>query len=168
MSGNQRRLRLLEVLETKTSAIPARIFADLCNVSRQVIVGDIALLRAEGHPIVATNKGYIIKKTIEGMQKKYIAVNHRKDETRLELETFIKHNIIVESVTVEHSAYGEITGQLNIENQDDIENFLDLNPELLSTLTDGIHIHTILCPSNEAYAELKKDLKKQLILYEND
>ena len=102
------------------------------------------------------------------MNKKYIAVNHNKAETRLELETFIKHNVLVESVTVEHPAYGEITGQLNIKSQEDVDDFLALNPELLSTLTDGVHIHTILCHSDLDYINLKKDLNKLNILYEND
>lgn len=168
MSGTQRREKILNVLATNTKATPARAFADTYNVSRQVVVGDIALLRAEGHPIIATNKGYLIKQTIEGMIKKYIAVNHNKEETRLELETFIKHHVVVESVTVEHPLYGEITGQLNIQNQEDIEDFLKLKPELLSTLTQGVHIHTILCPSDNAYDDLKQALKNLNLLYEND
>lgn len=168
MSGNQRREKILNLLATSTKATPARSIADKYNVSRQVIVGDIALLRAEGHPIIATNKGYLIKEVIEGMIKKYIAVNHSKEETRIELETFIKHQSIVESVTVEHPVYGEITGQLNIQNQDDIEDFLTLKPELLSTLTQGVHIHTILCPSDNDYIKLKQALKDLNILYEND
>lgn len=168
MSGDQRRTEILDQLSLSINATPAREFADRFNVSRQIIVGDIALLRAEGHPIIATNKGYIIKSQADNMIRKYIAVNHSKEETRLELETFIKHKVIVESVTVEHPAYGEITGQLNIKNQEDIEDFLALKPELLSTLTDGVHIHTILCPSDEAYKNLKEDLNKLNILYEND
>ena len=168
MSGDQRRTEILNQLSLNTKAIPAREFADRFNVSRQIIVGDIALLRAEGHPIIATNKGYIIKSDADNMIRKYIAVNHSKEETRLELESFIKHEVIVESVTVEHPAYGEITGQLNIKTQEDIEDFLALKPELLSTLTDGVHIHTILCQSDEAYEDLKEDLNKLNILYEND
>lgn len=168
MDGNQRRNKILTLLSTSTKAMPAREFAENYDVSRQVIVGDIALLRAEGHPIIATNKGYMIKEKIEGMIKKYIAVNHTKEETRQELEAFIKHGVIVESVTVEHPAYGEITGQLNIKTQEDIENFLDIKPELLSTLTQGVHIHTILCNSDETYNILKEDLQKQSLLYEND
>lgn len=168
MSGELRRAKILNSLSISTHAIPAREFADNYEVSRQIIVGDIALLRAEGHPIIATNKGYMIKEKIDGMIKKYIAVNHTKGETRLELETFIKHKVIVESVTVEHPAYGEITGQLNIKTQEDVEDFLSLKPELLSTLTHGVHIHTILCLTDSDYNNLKAELNKLDILYEND
>lgn len=168
MSGNARRREILTELFNSVVAIPARIFADMFDVSRQVIVGDIALLRAEGHPIIATNKGYMIKEKTEGLLRKHIAMNHRKEETRQELETFVKHGVVVESVTVEHPAYGEITGQLNIKTEEDIEEFLKLEPELLSTLTQGVHIHTIFCVDDAAYIEVKEDLKNQGLLYQND
>ena len=168
MNGNVRRGEILRQLSNSEGPIPARIFADEFDVSRQIIVGDIALLRAEGHPIIATNKGYLIKEKAKGFLKKYIAMNHRKEETRQELETFVKHDIIVESVTVEHPAYGEITGQLNIKTKEDIEDFLKLEPELLSALTHGVHIHTILCPDDTAYTKVKEDLKNQGLLYQNE
>ena len=168
MSGNVRRAKILKKLSNSVEPIPARIFADEFDVSRQVIVGDVALLRAEGHLIIATNKGYMIKEEAEGLLKKYIAMDHRKEETRQELETFVKHGIVVESVTVEHPAYGEITGQLNIKTNEDIDEFLKLEPELLSALTQGVHIHTILCVNNAAYAEVKEDLNNQGLLYQNN
>lgn len=168
MNGNERRNRILKKLSLSKKAVPARELAEIYDVSRQVIVGDVALLRAEGQPIIATNKGYLMKLAIKGMLQKTIAVQHNADETRLELETFIKHKVIVESVTVEHPVYGEITGQLNIQDQNDIEDFLSLEPELLSTLTQGVHIHTLLCPSDINYEELEKELKELNLLYENN
>lgn len=168
MSGNARRVEILKVLSNSNGPIPARLFADEFSVSRQVIVGDIALLRAEGHPIIATNKGYMVKEETEGLLKKYIAMNHRKEETRQELETFVKYGVVVESVTVEHPAYGEITGQLNIKTKEDIEDFLKLEPELLSALTQGVHIHTILCEDDATYSAVKEDLKNQGLVYQNN
>lgn len=168
MTGDLRRSRILKKLSNSGQAIPARIFAESYDVSRQVIVGDIALLRAEGHPIVATNKGYLIKEETEGLLKKYLAMNHTKEETRLELETFVKYGVIVESVTVEHPVYGEITGQLNIETKEDIEAFLDREPELLSVLTQGVHIHTVLCADKESYQAVKEALSQKGLLYQNN
>lgn len=168
MSGDTRRGEILRELANSDRAIPARKFADSFTVSRQVIVGDIALLRAEGHPVIATNKGYIIKEEIEGMLKKYMAMNHTKEETKLELETFVEHGVIVESVTVEHPAYGEITGQLNIKTTKDIEEFLNLEPELLSALTEGVHIHTILYSDEATYTAVKEDLNNLGLLYKDD
>lgn len=167
MTGNERRSILLKKLANSTQAIPARVFAETFNVSRQIIVGDVAILRAEGHPIVATNKGYLIKTDGSDHIKKYIAVTHPQEKTRAELEIFIKHHIIVESVTVEHPVYGEITGYLNIRTQADIDEFLKQAPELLSTLTQGIHLHTILCPNLASYEAAKSELALAGLLYQD-
>lgn len=167
MTGNERRSILLKKLANSTTAIPARVFADTFNVSRQIIVGDVAILRAEGHPIVATNKGYIIRADASDSIKKYIAVIHTQEQTRKELEIFVKHQIIVESVTVEHPVYGEITGYLNIRTQEDIDEFLKQGPELLSTLTQGIHLHTILCPDLASYKAAKNELALASLLYQD-
>lgn len=165
MNGDLRRKEILRELSNADQAIPARKFAEFFDLSRQVIVGDIALLRAEGHSILATNKGYLIKEELMDGIRKYLAMEHELSETRLELEIFIKHEVIVESVTVEHPVYGEITGQLNIETKEDIDDFLNQKAELLSALTDGIHIHTIICANEEAYEKVKKELAEHDLLY---
>lgn len=167
MNGEERRKLILQTLLNSETAIPARKFAEEYDVSRQIIVGDIALLRAEGNDIIATNKGYIIKSLDTSYIKKEIAMCHSKEDTRKELETFVKHGIIVESVTVEHPVYGEITGQLNIKTPEDIDDFLSLMPELLSTLTEGVHIHTIYFKHKEQYEKLLIDLKTLNFLYSN-
>lgn len=168
MSGDLRRKTILRELSNAEKPIAARKFADKLNVSRQIIVGDIALLRAEGHPVLATNKGYLIKEESHSGIRKYLAMHHGIEETCLELEIFIKHHVVVESVTVEHPVYGEITGQLNIKSKEDIDDFLSQKAELLSVLTEGIHIHTVLCSSEENYIEVKKELAKNNLLYESN
>lgn len=167
MKGDNRRQMILRKLGNATEAIPARVFADEFAVSRQIIVGDVALLRAEGHPIMATNQGYLIKKELPNKIKKYLVMDHPQDQTRKELEIFVKHHIIVESVIVEHSVYGEIAGSLNIKNQKDIDAFLKQEPELLSTLTQGIHTHKIFCPDLKSYEKVKAELAQEGLLYQS-
>ena len=57
--GNERRKWLIEQLQRASEPIPGRTLGDLANVSRQVIVGDVTLLKAQGHPIIATSRGYV-------------------------------------------------------------------------------------------------------------
>lgn len=168
MTGDLRRQSILRELSNAEKPIAARKFAESFKLSRQIIVGDIALLRAEGHPILATNKGYLIKEESNSGVRKYLAMHHGIDETRLELEIFVKHGVIVESVTVEHPVYGEITGQLNIKTREDIDDFLSQKAELLSALTEGIHIHTVLCKNEENYIEVKKELAENNLLYQSN
>lgn len=59
MTGNERRAMLLSVLQEANSPIKGNDLADKFQVSRQIIVQDIALLRAANHPILSTTSGYL-------------------------------------------------------------------------------------------------------------
>ena len=61
----------------------------------------------------------------------------------------------VENVIVEHPVYGQLTGPLDLSSRYDISEFLRRVEENaarpLSLLTDGIHLHTLRCPGEEAF-----------------
>ena len=57
MTAAQRRSAIYAQLTQASAPVSATTFAQRFSVSRQVIVGDIALLRAEGHSITATPRG---------------------------------------------------------------------------------------------------------------
>ncbi|CAM5389150.1 hypothetical protein LSPH24S_01338 [Lysinibacillus sphaericus] len=59
MLGEERRLQLLELLKKSNTPITGTDFAKFANVSRQVIVNDMTLLKARNEPIIATSQGYI-------------------------------------------------------------------------------------------------------------
>ena len=61
MTGNERRNQILHLLREQGSPLSGTALAKTFGVSRQVIVQDIALIRAENHAIVSTNKGYICR-----------------------------------------------------------------------------------------------------------
>ena len=60
MTAAQRRSAIYQQLTHADAPISATALAQQFSVTRQVVVGDIALLRAEGHSITATSRGYII------------------------------------------------------------------------------------------------------------
>ena len=62
MKANQRRQLILETLNQSSQPISASQLAKQLEVSRQVIVGDVALLRASNHDILSTPKGYCLAK----------------------------------------------------------------------------------------------------------
>ncbi|QIK68904.1 transcription repressor NadR [Erysipelothrix sp. HDW6C] len=167
MNGDQRRLEILQSLQLAESAISANQFARQFGVSRQVIVGDVALLRAQGHNINATGKGYIINHSNSLKLERIIAVNHPPEQTRNELELLVSLGVIIRDVTVEHPVYGEITGQLNIASVQDIDDFLNNDVTLLSSLTDGIHLHTILCDNDAHYNKVIEALDHANLRYSN-
>lgn len=164
MGKNTRHTIILEQLSKANEPISATSLASHCNVSRQLIVGDIALLRASGHQIVATHKGYILNPT-HLKHTKQLVFKHTPSETELELTILVEHHCKILDVQIQHSTYGSITGELNIETLDDIKHFIQQGSPLISTLSDGIHIHTIEYDDPNHLQKAIIELKKHNLLY---
>lgn len=62
MDNTRRRAYIKEKLEQAEHRLRGADLANECGVSRQVIVGDMALLRAEGMDIISTPRGYYLNK----------------------------------------------------------------------------------------------------------
>jgi len=157
MDAILRRKKIFEIIDKDNTPVSASALAKELSVSRQVIVGDVAILRAQGHEIIATARGYMIPGFREPNQ--YVgkmACCHNAENTKDELYTIVDLGATVVNVIVEHELYGEITGQLNIKTRDDVDAFVDrvksAEVKLLSVLTLGVHLHTIAC-RNKAHFE---------------
>ena len=61
MTGEQRRTEIRRMLLDAQQPMTGTALAKGLHVSRQVIVQDIALMRAEQTPILSTNKGYLLR-----------------------------------------------------------------------------------------------------------
>lgn len=168
MDGATRRIRILKELSQAEKTLSATKLANKFAVSRQIIVGDIALLRASGEEIIATSRGYRLQvpKT-DGLEVK-IAVCHGSNQVKEELTTILENGGEIVDVIVEHELYGEITGRLCIKTADDLEDFMEKyqqsNSSLLSNLTGGIHLHTIRCQDQQALDAIQQTLKEKGIL----
>jgi transcriptional regulator of NAD metabolism len=112
MNGEERRISILNKLKGASAPISASSLASEYYVTRQIIVADIALLRAAGHSISAKNRGYILDTNTNGLIKR-IAVNHGKDEVTEELYAVVDNGGKVLDVIVEHLVYGKISVELN-------------------------------------------------------
>ena len=171
IEGETRRKQIMQTLANTEKPVSASKFAKTFGVSRQIIVGDIALLRAAGKSIVATVRGYILEteETNTGHISK-IAVQHGKDQTEEELRLIVENGGEIIDVIVEHPLYGELTGTLHIKTPQDIDSFMrryqKSNASLLSELTGGIHLHTIRYPEKYMLKTIKQKLAEAGILYE--
>ena len=65
MNTEERRKNVVKAISSSDSPISAATLAQKFNVSQQIIVGDVALLRAEGTDIVADHGGTVIDVTVE-------------------------------------------------------------------------------------------------------
>lgn len=92
--------------------VSATKFAKELSVSRQIIVGDVALLRASGEKILATPRGYILERT-NGQAEYTVACVHDFENMEKELTIMVDNGCTVVNVTVEHPLYGQLTGPLH-------------------------------------------------------
>lgn len=170
MDAVTRRERIKELLAGRKQPRSAAALAKELGVSRQVIVGDVALLRAQGCAIVATARGYLLEPPVS--QARYIgtiACRHSLEDTEIELLAVVERGGEVLDVTVEHELYGEITGRLGIATREDVEAFMasvrGQRARLLSELTGGVHNHTIACKDAAAFRDIVAQLDRMAILY---
>lgn len=162
MEAASRRQAILDRLRTADRPVSASALAAGLNVSRQIIVGDIALLRAGGAEISATPRGYVLPRATDGITRT-IACRHTLAQTGQELDILVDNGCTVLDVIVEHPVYGQLTDQLQISSRYDVEQFLarirDSDAAPLSMLTGGLHLHTLCCPNEDAYTRACAALK---------
>ncbi len=165
MNSKERRKYIEDLLKKSGKPQKGHILAEELGVTRQVIVKDIAILRAEGKKIIATPEGYLIPKEEKIMIKKVIAVSHGTSGIDEELKIIVKFGGIVEDVIVEHPLYGEISGMIMVKTLYDIENFMkkihEYKAEPLLILTGGVHLHTIAAENEEILKNIINELKSK-------
>ena len=165
MAGERRRESLYKLLCESSEPISGTSLAKKFNVSRQVIVQDIALLRAKYDTIESTYKGYVIRQT---SFSRVFYVCHNQASTVDELNAIVDLGGCIENVAVEHLAYGSIEVKLQLKTRRDVVAFLKNMQEndckLLTDLTQGHHSHLISASSVEILDEIEKELKNMNIL----
>ena len=167
MTGEERRSSILRKLKEADRPLSGTALAKAFHVSRQIIVQDIALMRAENYGIVSTNKGYLLRpETPETTQpKRVFFVRHKDARVLEEFMTVIDLGGRILDVAVEHELYGQIRVDLLIESAQDAENFLERlkacrdNP--LKVLTDDCHFHTVSAPSEKLLDLIEKELREK-------
>ncbi|MXQ72848.1 HTH domain-containing protein [Clostridiaceae bacterium DONG20-135] len=170
MEGTLRRVHILKTITSSSKPISATALAQQYHVSRQIIVGDIALLRAAGHEIFATPRGYLIQ-SIATACSFTIACVHQPKDTRDELYAIVDAGGTVLDVIVEHPVYGQLCGQLNLHSRNDVDDFMKQieanHIQLLSSLTEGIHLHRITCEHESVRKTILAALQSKGYLYDH-
>ena len=169
MNAAQRREVILKRLSEADAPVSASVLAAQLGVSRQIVVGDVALLRAGGAQIDATPRGYQLHPAEKGYTGILACVHRTEDEMRRELYTVVDQGGTVVDVAVENPLYGELRGNLNLASRYDVDTFITQaanTPEcLLSRMTGGVHLHTLRCPDEETFQRIEAALREKGILY---
>jgi transcriptional regulator of NAD metabolism len=162
-SADRRRHRIVECLRQTRAPIAGGELARRLRVSRQCLVQDVAILRAGGEQIVSTPRGYRLPESSPVVHRAILACRHAAERTQEELEILVDHGVKVLDVIVEHPVYGELRGSLALESRADVKDFLDKvrasRAALLSSLTGGVHLHTVEASRPKMIARAKARLR---------
>ncbi|RBO99563.1 hypothetical protein DET59_1331 [Rossellomorea aquimaris] len=164
--GDERRQWILDKLITKQAPVTGGDLAKQTNVSRQVIVSDITLLKAKGEPIIATSQGYLYMPASnqETLIERTVACQHTPERSEEELFLLVDHGVTVKDVKIEHGVYGDLTASIMVSNRKEVEQFMnkiqDTGASFLSELTDGVHLHTLMAPNEETLKKAENALQE--------
>ena len=144
MTTAQRREEILALLNQADAPIAAKDLAARFGVSRQVIVQDLAVIRASRPNIISTNRGYILQQQETGCLREF-KVRHTPEQAGQELNLIVDHGGRVKNISISHRVYGRITAEMDIRSRQDVQEFLQAlaggASTVLSTATDGYHYH---------------------------
>jgi uncharacterized protein len=161
--ASKRRRRILEWMRSHGGPVCGGELAKHFRVSRQCLVQDVAILRAGGEEIVATPRGYRLPLAAPQAHRAVLACKHAPERTKEELQTLVDHGVKILDVIVEHPIYGELCGRLMLESRADVDDFLEQvrnsKASLLSSLTGGVHLHTVEAARPEAISRAKAALR---------
>lgn len=167
-SGTDRRKQILNMIRESSKPLSGGALGKETGVSRQVIVQDIALLRTEGYPIVATARGYILNEPKQAVR--LFKLHHSNEQTEEELITIVDLGGSVLDVMVNHRIYGKMSAPLNIKNRRDIQHFMENLRSGKSTplmnVTSGYHFHHVSAEQEEILDEIEEALKAKDFLAE--
>lgn len=170
LDGDERRQAIIDYLTPAQTPVNGTELARHFGVSRQVIVQDIALLRAQNHTIWSTNKGYMLSKPQEPLAgcRRVIAVQHTQEQTLEEMQAIVDFGGRMLDIFVDHDLYGEIRVALIINDLQDALDFCErmnhCDSKPLKVLTGDTHYHTIVAPSEKAMQMILQELREKGIL----
>lgn len=160
MNSEERRKEIIQIFRSGTLPVSGKTLADMFSVSRQIIVQDIALLRAQGNDIISTNRGYILKMPVR--VSRVFHVHHTDEQISEELNAIVDLGGSIKDVFVVHKVYGTIRGDLGISSRRQVNVFLEQlkngQSSPLKNITKDTHYHTVEAESEEILDEIEKEL----------
>lgn len=168
MTGSERREDIILQVQKSNSPLSGTKLASMYHVSRQVIVQDIALIRAAGYDIISTNRGYILN-TVKTASRIY-KVKHTDEQLGEELCAIVDLGGMIKNVMVNHRVYGHIEAELNIDSRRKVSEFIeDIHngkSSPLKNITSDYHYHKVLADNEETLDMIEDMLREKNYLVE--
>jgi uncharacterized protein len=151
MNAGERRREILRILKETKTPVAARELAGKFGVSRQVIVQDLAVIRASTPGILSTTKGYVMQQ--ENNCTREFKVCHSQDKTAEELNLIVDCGGRVKNISISHRVYGRVSAEMDIRSRQDVTEFVQAlqnsRSTVLSSATSGYHYHLVEAASEE-------------------
>ena len=163
MKVTERRKAIVNLLLSANSPVSGSELAQKFDISRQIIVQDITVLKGMGYEILSTNQGYVMQKS--PLAERVFKVRHTTDQTEDELSCIVDLGGTVVDVFVWHKVYGKIEATLNIFSQMHIKQFLEgvrtgQSTELMH-VTGGYHYHTVRAENEDILNQIEAVLNER-------
>ena len=163
MSGTERRNQIVERIKKNAVPVSGTMLAKEFEVSRQVIVQDIALIRAAGYDIISTHRGYLLNEPIS--VNRVFKVQHTDEQTEEELYSIVDLGGTVVNVIVNHKVYGQMEAELNINSRKKAKDFIDDiksgKSSPLKNITSNYHYHKVVADSEETLDMIEETLQEK-------
>lgn len=163
MKAKERRKEIVAIIMGAGEPVSGTALSEQLGVSRQIIVQDIAMLRAEGYDVLSTHQGYLIAKG--PFAERVFKLRHTSAQTEDELSSIVALGGTVVNVFVWHKVYGKVEANLNIFSDRSIAQFMDgiksgKSKELMH-ITEGYHYHMVRADSEETLDVIEKMLDEK-------
>ena len=170
MTGSERRTAIINQIKNSTVPVSGKALAAQYAVSRQVIVQDIALIRAAGHEIISTNRGYLLNE--DASVQRTFKVKHTDAQVEEVLYSIVDLGGSVKNVMVNHRVYGHMEAELNITSRRKAAEFLDDiktgKSSPLKNITSDYHYHVVEADSEETLDMIEAALREKGFLLEQE
>lgn len=161
MNAEERRNKVRQLLSNLETPISASKLASELGVTRQVIVNDVALLRAAGCEISSFANGYLMEKP--HAYSRVFKVQHTDEDVETELNLIVDAGGVAEDVFVYHKVYGKVRAEIGIKSRLQVKKFLgeiqNGKSSLLKNVTAGYHYHTISADTPETLDLIEEALR---------
>lgn len=163
MKVTERRKAIVNLLSASKTPISGGELSKQFNVSRQIIVQDITVLKGLGYEIFSTHHGYVLQKS--PLVERVFKLKHTTEQTEDELNSIVDLGGTVVDVFVWHKVYGKISATLNIFSRLHVKQFLEgvrtgKSTELMN-ITGGYHYHTVRADSEAVLDRIGETLQQK-------
>ena len=163
--GEERRKELIRTLRGANEPVLGSDLAQQFGVSRQVLVQDMAILRAAGTDIIATPRGYLLRNPAPLAHRDVLHVTHGRDAMVDEMTVLVDLGIRILDIAVDHPVFGVLRADLYISSRQDIYELADRLDKSgaapLFELTGGRHSHTVESPRPDLLERAREQLKQR-------